>query len=314
MAHNLNVGELDRGSDRDKPVEAVAVGESNSKGGELRSVVETRTRGEAYADLRQSAESGWDRSWKFGAPRGELTTFKAGRAGLSEISSEEADRYVERHRTGRPWLETARRASPEARRIIVAADRGGGHGHIRHEGWATEQANMRRVAYLEDPAQLDPDKRRRGIDGLRPGGRYHACGGLTSRITDPDAYATALARGAENPGISTALSTPYNRDRHPDLVRISIADLLGKNGHKVCTGWQLEPVGGSIDVARDNRRAWRMAMAEGRQPDVSEPAVRPVPSFEGGTIVFVISHNQQRNGYEIATLFPQPPARDVPSR
>lgn len=173
---------------------------------------------------------------------------------------------------------------------------------------------MRRVAYLEDPAQLDPDKRRRGIDGLRPGGRYHACGGLASRITDPDAYATALARGAENPGISTALSTPYNRDRHPDLVRISIADLLGKNGHKVCTGWQLEPVGGSIDVARDNRRAWRMAMAEGRQPDVSEPAVRPVPSFEGGTIVFVISHNQQRNGYEIATLFPQPPARDVPSR
>lgn len=42
---------------------------------------------------------------------------------------------MERHRPRRPWLETAERASPEALRIIVAADLGGGHGHIRHEGW-----------------------------------------------------------------------------------------------------------------------------------------------------------------------------------
>ena len=78
--------------------------------------------------------------------------------------------------------------------------------------------------------------------------------------------------------------------------------------------WQLEPVEGSIDVARDNRRAWREAIAEGRQPDVPQPAARPVPTFEGGTIVFAVSQNKQRNGYEIATLFPQPPARDILSR
>jgi len=313
-AHTFSVGELDRGSDCDKPAEPVTVGEGTPRGRELGVVVETRTRGEAYADLRQSAESGWDRSRRFDAPHGELAAFRAERAGLPEVSSEEAGRYVERHRAGRPWLETAGRASPEALRIIVAADLGGGHGHIRHEGWVTERASMRRVAYLEDPAQLDAAQRQRGIDGLRPGGRYHVCGGLASRITDPDAYATALAHGAEDPDVSTALSTPYKRDRHPDLVRIPIADLLGKDGHKVCTGWQLEPVEGSIDVARDNRRAWRVAIAEGRQPDVPQPAARPVPTFEGGTIVFVISQNKQRNGYEIATLFPQPPARDIPSR
>ena len=40
----------------------------------------------------------------------------------------------------------------------------------------------------------------------------------------------------------------------------------------------------------------------------------PVPTFEGGTIVFVISHNRQRDGYEIACLFPQPPAHDLTRR
>jgi hypothetical protein len=47
-------------------------------------------------------------------------------------------------------------------------------------------------------------------------------------------------------------------------VWLPIADLLGKDGHGVCTGWQLESVDGNIDVARNHRRAWRMAMAEGR--------------------------------------------------
>jgi len=196
----------------------------------------------------------------------------------------------------------------------VAADQGSGHGHIRHEGWATEEASMRRVAYLEDPAQLDPVRRHAGIDGLRPGDRKHICASLSTRITNPDAFATALARGTAHPDVRAALSTPYDRDRHPRPVRIPIADLLGSDGHRACTGWQLEPVAGSIDAAVDNRRAWRAAIAEGRQPDAPEPRARPVPTFEGGTIFFAISHNQQRDGYEIASLFPQPPAHDLPGR
>jgi hypothetical protein len=61
-----------------------------------------------------------------------------------------------------------------------------------------------------------------------------------------------------------------------NLVRVLIADLLGKDGHKVCTGWQLEPLAGNMDAARSHRRAWRTALAEGRQPDVPEPKTRPV--------------------------------------
>jgi hypothetical protein len=303
----------DNGSERDKPVETAAVGEAVREAGVPRMAVEARTRGEAHADLRQAVESGWDRRGRFDAPRGELAVFRAERAGLPEVSPGEAGRYVERHRAGRPWLEAAERASPEAVRIIVAADQGGGHGHIRHEGWVTEEASMRRVAYLEDPAQLDPGKRRAGVDGLRPR-RHHVCADMSSRITDPDAFATALARGAAHPDVRAALSVPYVREHRPRVVWVPISSLLGSDGHKACTGWQLEPVAGSTDAARDNRRAWRAAVADGRQPDVPEPGARPVPTFEGGTIAFVISHNRQRNGYEIASLFPQPPAQDLSAR
>jgi hypothetical protein len=310
------MGMVDRGfdrdnhSERDKPTETAAVGAAVREIGVPRVAVETRTRGEAHADLRQSVESGWDRHGRFEAPRGELAVFRPERARLPEVSPGEAGRYVERHRAGRPWLVAAERASPEAARIIVAADQGGGHGHIRHEGWVTEEASMRRVAYLEDPAQLEPDKRRSGIDGLRAGDRHHVCATLSSRIANPDAFATALARGAGHPDVRVALSTPYDRRQLPRTVWVPIADLLGSDGHKTCTGWQLESVAGSIDAARGNRRAWRTAIAEGRQPDVPEPLARPVPTFEGGTIAFIIGHNRQRDGYEIASLFPQPPAHD----
>lgn len=318
--HTFAVGGFDRGFDRDngsgrdKPAEVVAAGDGTVRGGEPRMAVETRTRGEAHADLRQVVESGWDRGQRFGAPRGELAVFPARRAGLPGVSSEEARRYIEQHRAGRPWLQAAEHASPEALRIIAAADQGGGHGHIRHEGWVTEQASMRRVAYLEDPAQLDPDKRRSGIDGLRAGDRRHTCAEIASRITDPDAYATAFARGAGHLDVRAALSTPYDRRSRPDPVKVPIADLLGSNGHKVCTGWQLEPVDGSMRTAVENRHAWRGAIAEGRQPDVPEPRARPVPTFEGGQIAFVISHNRQRTGYEITNLVPQPPSYDLPGR
>jgi hypothetical protein len=185
-------------------------------------------------------------------------------------------------------------------------DQGGGHGHIRHEGWVTEEANMRRVAYIGDPAQLDVAKRLRGIDGLKPNDKWHKCADLATRITDPDAFATAFVCGAEQREVRAALSTPYDRDRRPGPVWVPIAELLGKDGHKHCTGWQLEPVAGSMDAAIKNRRAWQAALAEGRQPDVSEPVARPIPTFEGGEMLFLIGHNKTRDGYEIVNLYPQP--------
>jgi neutral trehalase len=81
------VGGFDRGfdrengSERDKPAELAAVGDGTVRGGEPRVAVETRTRGEAHADLRQAVESGWDRGQRFAAPRGELAVFQARRAG-----------------------------------------------------------------------------------------------------------------------------------------------------------------------------------------------------------------------------------------
>jgi hypothetical protein len=302
------MGAFDRwsdGPDRDTPTKVIAAGKL-AEVVQLDALAETSTRGEAYANTRQGAESGWERHRLFDAPRAELARFRTGRAGLSEISPEEAARYVEEQRARRPWLEAAERASPESRRIIAALDQGAGHGHIRHEGWVTEEANMRRVAYLEDPAQLDVGKRLRGIDGLKLNDKKHKCGPLATRIADPDAFATALARGAEHPDVCAALSTPYEQDTRPGLVWVPIVDLLGKDGHKYCTGWQLDGVLESMDAAKENRRAWRTALAEGREPDVPEPTVRPVPTFEGGTIIFVLDHNQARDGYEVVNMMPQP--------
>lgn len=239
-------------------------------------------------------------------PEAELARFRPERAGLPETSLEQGARYVEQHRTSRPWLDMTERAAPESRRIIAAVDQGAGHGHIRHEGWVTEEANMRRATYLEDPAQLDATKQRRGIDGLKPNDKRHICADLATRITDPDAFATAFSRGAEHADVRAVLSAPYDQAKRPDPVRVPIADLLGKDGHAHCTGWQLEPIAGSIDAALSNRHAWRAALADGRQPDVPEPTARPVPTFEGGDIIFLVGHNKARDGYEIVTMYPQP--------
>lgn len=288
------------------PVESAGVTEPDR-------LAESRSRGAVYADTRQSSESGWERLRQFDAPRDELARFRPERAGLPETSPEDVGRYIEQHRTERPWLDAAERASPESRRIIAAMDQGAGHGHVRHDGWVTEEANMRRAAYLEDPAQLDKEKQLHGIDGLKSGDKRHVCSRLATRITDPDAFATAFARGTEHPDVRAALDTPYDQAKRPDPVQVPIADLLGREGHKFCTGWQLEPVAGSMDTARGNRRAWQAAMAEQRQPDGPKPQARPVPTFEGGTIIFTVGHNKARDGYEIATLTAQPRDHDLPA-
>ena len=72
----------DNRSERDKPTETAAVGEAVREVGLPRMAVETRTRGEAHADLRQAIESGWERGGRFDVPRGELAVFRPERAGL----------------------------------------------------------------------------------------------------------------------------------------------------------------------------------------------------------------------------------------
>jgi hypothetical protein len=83
-AHTFAAGGFDRGFDRDnglepdKPTEAAAVGPGTVQGREHRATMETPTRGEAFASLRQAVESGWERGPRVRAPRGELAAFRAG--------------------------------------------------------------------------------------------------------------------------------------------------------------------------------------------------------------------------------------------
>jgi hypothetical protein len=182
-------------------------------------------------------------------------------------------------------------------RLFAALDQGHGHAHIRHEGWVTEEMNEHRVRNLEDPAQLDPARRRASIDGLTAGNVPHRCGDVASQITDPKIFAAAFARGVEHPDVRAALDSKGPR---PEPVILPISNVLGDDGHKFCAGWQLEPVNGSMDEARAVRRAW----AAGNQSG-PEPLARPVETFEGGTVTFAFRRSAA-GGYEVSTMYVNP--------
>jgi len=88
---------------------------------------------------------------------------------------------------------------------------------------------------------------------------------------------------------------------------VPIEELLGAEGHHYSTGWQLEAIGDTTETARENRASWLRARVEDREPDVPEPSVRPVPTFEGGDMLFVVGRNRAQDGYEIVTMYPLPP-------
>jgi hypothetical protein len=296
------VGELHGGADEpghdDRPDPHVLRAGGDADAVRLR--VEPRSRAEYAADLDQREAEG-----SFRAAGGEvLRRFEPGRAGLPETGDGEAAAYLEAHRAERPWLGAAAGCPAEVQRVFAALDRGGGHAHIRHEGWVTEEMNRRRVAYLEDPAQLDPAKRAAGIDGLKPDGQLHRCGSIATRIADPDAFVMAIARGVEHPDVRTALERKFQDKHAPAQVVLPIADLLGSDGHRYCTGWQLDAAGGSLKAAREQRDAWT------RTADGPVPRARPVETFDGGTITFMFGPNRVRNGYEIVTMYVNPPDRD----
>jgi hypothetical protein len=233
---------------------------------------------------------------------GALERFEPSRAGLPEVSYDDAAAYIKEHLADRPWLAAARECSPDAQRVFVALDRGEGHAHIRHDGWVSEEMNERRVRNLEDPAQLDPDKREDHVDGIKTGDRLHRCGFIATRIIDPEAFATAVARAIEHPDVRAALDS---NDQLSVPVRLRIPDVLGEDGHKFCSGWQLEPVNGSMIDAVANRTAWVQG-----DHSVPEPKTRPVETFEGGTVTFTFRPNAV-GGHKINTIFVNPPNTQV---
>jgi hypothetical protein len=258
--------------------------------GAVRERLEPRSRAEYAADLEWQA-----------AEQDVLLRFEPRRAGLPEVSTTDAREYLDKHQAERPWLATARDCQPEVQRIFVVLDQGGGHAHIRHEGWVTEEMNERRLRCLEDPSQLDPAARGVGIDGLAPGAKPHRCGSIATRITSPDAFAMAVAKGTEHKDVRAALGAEFRERRIPAPVVVPIADVLGPDGHRFCSGWQLEPVDGSMRTARNLRDAWASARAG------PEPKTRRVETFEGGTATFTFGPNRARDGYEIVTMYVNPP-------
>ena len=263
-------------------------------------------RREESAESRQRVD-GNRKSDRFEVNREELGRFDLKRAGLPDMSIESAAKYIDENRASRPWLAMTDRACPEARRIIAAMDAAGGHAHIRHEGWVSEEANRRRVAYREDPAQLDPEKQALCIDGLRPNDKRHRCADIATRIADPDAFATAFTRGVEHSEVRKALDMAFKPNDWPAIVEIPIADLLGPDGHVHCTGWRLKPVDGSITTAYEKRNTWVVDRLEGRKPAPCEPEALPVRTFEGGVFTFIFIGNETERRYEIMTMCPDPP-------
>jgi hypothetical protein len=292
--------------DRDARPErhVLAAGEA----GVARACAEPRSRAEYAADIRQRAVLSQEREADASAAAdAAVRRFDPRRAGLPEVSIADPAAYLDAHQAERPWLTAAGGCSPEVQRVFAALDQGGGHAHIRHEGWVTEEMSERRVAYLEDPAQIDPAKRSSGIDGVRTPEGPHRCRETTSRIGNPDAFAVAFVRGVEHPTVKAALDMAFTPGRIPRPVSLSIADLLGPDGHRHCTGWRLQPVRDSMAVAREHRAAWVDARAHGRHPDAPEPKAQPVGTFAGGTIVFAFGPTRARDGYEVVTMYPRPP-------
>jgi hypothetical protein len=251
--------------------------------GPARELVEPRSRAEYSADLERHVA---------------LVSFEPRRAGLPDVSIKDATEYLDKHHFERPWLSVARACTPEVQRIFAALDQGHGHAHIRHEGWVTEEINERRVRNLEDPAQLDPAKRVATVDGVKAGHQLHRCGGIVTRIADPEAFATAFARGIEHPDVRAALDSS---GLVPKPVSLLISDVLGDGGHRFCSGWRLEPVNGSLLQAMVNRAA----RGAGNH-DVPEPRTRPVETFEGGTVTYVFWPSAE-GGHEINTMYVNPP-------
>ena len=206
-------------------------------------------------------------------------SFEPRRAGLPDVSIADGTAYLDKHHRERPWLSVARDRQPEVQRVFAALDQGGGHAHIRHEGWVTEEMNERRVRNLEDPAQLDP----------QASGRCQRCRRSATSLID----AAVSLRGSRTrrPSRQPSLAASSIQTYGPHWIRsgpvarpvsLLISDVLGDDGHKFCSGWRLEPVNGSMLEALANRATWVAG-----NHDVPEPSIRPVETFEGGTVTYV---------------------------
>jgi hypothetical protein len=319
-AKYVNVGEF-RGSPDDcgddKRPDDNASGSGADEVHAFSQPMEERSRAEYAVDLRRqvgsgpepapAAEGAGDTADETDASADSLRNFDFKRAGLREVDAGEAAAYIEAHRAERPWLDVVRSCPADVQRIFVALDQGGGHAHIRHDGWGSEEMMQRRLQCLEDPTQLDESKRSAHIDGLKSGDKPHRCGSSVTRITDPVTFAEAISRAAAHPEVGAALQQEFKEKWVPPPMVVPAAEILGADGHRFCSGWELEPVDGDMAAARQQRDAWASALVGHESPDGAAPKIRPIETFEGGTMLFLFGPNEAKDGYEIVTMYVNPP-------
>lgn len=230
--------------------------------------------------------------------------YEGDRANLPNPDRAEAVQYIKEHRFERPWLLPSTNAPADTQRVIASMDQGQGHQLERHEGFTDDNKLERRVTAFEDPAQLNCDKRAAGLDGIT--GKEHFCADMATSIQDPERFATAFARGIEHPQVREILDRTELGNR-PNRILIPIEELLGPDGHQHCSGFRLLPIDGDMKAAENYRKAWVKADPDDRG---EPPQVEPIDSFEGGHILFAFRPNPDRTGWEVLTMYPEPPKQD----
>lgn len=233
--------------------------------------------------------------------------------GLPAITAPDATHYLSTANLDqRPWLRPAEHASPEAKRVIAAVDQTDGHHLQRHEGAAAGDAARERAELLRDPANPDTPSHNRADDGFLTDPNSgdplrHRCNAEATAINDPDAFAAAVARASHHPAVKDALTRPYDPDDKPDQISLPISDVLGANGHLFCEGYRLTPIEGSVDRAMMNRAQWVKAQRDGTPTDALRPQSEKIDTFEGGRITIFFKPRTDETGYEVRTLYPEPP-------
>jgi hypothetical protein len=173
----------------------------------------------------------------------------------------------------------------------------------------------------DEPERIDrPERRRPGGSGadlaalrerIEPRSRAEYAADLKQQVVSGWDRRSSGPRmrepldGAEGPKVRAALTAEFIAREVPRVVSLPVTELVGAEGHRYCTGWQLHAVDGDMKSARDQRAVWVRSRVKGGPPDVPEPRARPVDSLEGGVIVFAFGPNGARNGYEISTMYPR---------
>lgn len=239
--------------------------------------------------------------------RDYLERFDPRRAGQDrDLSTDDAVSYLSHRRRDQPRFGSVAEQEPCVQRVYATLDQGGFHGTIRHEGGVSNEEHLRRVQYREDPAQLDPDKRVRAVDAYRKGNQRHLCPEYSTGIDDPIAYALAVARGVEHPKVREVLDAAPDPawDEERTRKQIDIAEILGEDGHRYCTGHQL--VGEDLKQAAKDRDRYLKAQWRGQQTDVPAPQAERIDSFENGVIEFRFRATDNNSRYKLLSMFPKP--------